>query len=347
MSLFLEQFLRDYTEAVDGLWDEIEPQVYDVLWPETAQPLRLTFDPEALPEHPTAQLLIFGLPLLDELLQTAQARAQAAHVYVDDLNLQPYRLEQQVRHDMSVPTGTTLELSAPRPAYVAHGMFWFEVSYLGDEKTQALIAAAVDRRYGRLVRHLEPLLTDDRLGEERRWPFPDAPALPLDRAYMLARERVVRSVVTEANSQQRARQAQAGREITRMERYFADMTEELNTRMAKAAAKSEDTATFAQRKVALAREAATRIDELRRKAGVRAHLRLRNLLHLSVPRLFLQARLTGPKLSPPPPFSLSWDPLTEKTDALDCRHCGQPTYTLVLDRRGGLRCPVCSAGHPH
>jgi hypothetical protein len=343
MTTLLEQFLRDYTEAIDGVWDEIEPQVYDVLWPDQTQPLRLTFDPEALPEHPEAQLLTFGLPLLDELLGAAQVRGQVAHIYYDALNLQPYRLEQQVRRELTVPAGTELELSLPRPSYVAHTVFWFEASFLGDEKTQAVVSAAVDRRYGRLVRHLEPLLADDELGEERRWPFPDAPTLPLERAYLLARERVVRTVAAEANSQQRARQAQAGKEIARMERYFADMSEELDTRIAKARAKSEDVAPLLQRKAALEREAATRIDELRRKAGVRAELRLRNLLHLSVPRLFLRARLSGPKLPPIQLQSISWDPLTEKTDALDCSNCGQPTYTLILDRRAGLRCPACAS----
>jgi len=193
-----------------------------VLWPDQAQPLRLTFDPEALPEHPSAQLLTFGLPLLDELLGAAQTRGQVAHAYYDARNLQPYRLEQQVRRDLTVPAGTALALSPPRPAYVA----------------------------------------------------------------------------AEANSQQRARQAQAGKEIARMERYFADMAEELDTRMAKAKAKGEDIAPLVQRKAALEHEAATRIDELCRKAGVWAKLRLRNLLHLSVPRLFLRARLSGPKLPP-------------------------------------------------
>ncbi|NTW97758.1 MAG: hypothetical protein HGB28_04325 [Oscillochloris sp.] len=338
----LEQFLRDYAEAVDGLWDEIEPQVYDVLWPQAEQPIRLTFDPEALPEHPSAQLLTFGLPLLDELLGAAQERGQVAQVYYDDLNLQPYRLEQQVLRDLSVPAGTRLELTAPRPLYVAHGIFWFEVSYLGDEKTQALISAAVDRRYGRLVRHLEPLLGGTGLDEQRRWAFPDAPAIPLERAYLLARERVVRTVATEANSQQRERHGRAEREITRMERYFADMGEELEVRIAKAAAKGEETASLAQRKLALEREAALRIDELRRKAGVRAQLRLRNLLHLSVPRIFLRAQLSGPKLPPSPALTVSWDPLTEKTDALDCPHCARPTYALALERRGEIRCPACA-----
>lgn len=342
MTTLLEQFLRDYTEAADGIWDEIEPQVYDVLWSEQPLPVRLTFDPEALPEHPTAQLLTFGLPLLDELLSSAQERGQIAQVAYDNLNLQPYRLEQQVQRDLTVPTGMELKLSPPRPCYVAHAMFWFEASYLGDEKTQVILAAAIDRHYGRLVRHLDPLLNGEELSEERRWPFPDATAIPLPHAYRLARERVVRNVAAEANGQQRARREQANKEIARMERYFADMADELTTRMAKAATKGEETAPLVQRKAALEREAATRIDELRRKAGVRVQLRLRNLLTLSIPRFFLHAQLHAPKQQPIQLQRISWDPMTEKTDALACPQCGQPTYTLSFDRRKGLGCPACS-----
>ena len=68
----LESFLRDYLDKTGGIWEEIEPQVYDMVLPEgTALPgrpneggvVRLTFDPEALPEHPAAQLASFGTPL--------------------------------------------------------------------------------------------------------------------------------------------------------------------------------------------------------------------------------------------------------------------------------------------
>lgn len=53
----LEAFVRTYLETAGGAWEEVEPQVYDVLLPDTAAtsgPQRITFDPEALPEHPGA-----------------------------------------------------------------------------------------------------------------------------------------------------------------------------------------------------------------------------------------------------------------------------------------------------
>ncbi len=75
----LELFLRTYLETVGGVWDEVEPQVYDVLVPgEVGGVQRITFDPEALPEHPAAQLASFGTPFIDGLLADAMRRGRAA-----------------------------------------------------------------------------------------------------------------------------------------------------------------------------------------------------------------------------------------------------------------------------
>ena len=82
----LEAFLRDYLDKTGGIWEEVEPQVYDMVLPDgTTLPgrggegsvIRLTFDPEALPEHPAAQLASFGTPLVDRLLDDAVKRGRA------------------------------------------------------------------------------------------------------------------------------------------------------------------------------------------------------------------------------------------------------------------------------
>ena len=71
----LEQFVRDYAEARGGAWDQIEPRVYDLLI--GSEITRVAFDPEALPEHPQAQLASLGSPLLDGLLADAAERVGA------------------------------------------------------------------------------------------------------------------------------------------------------------------------------------------------------------------------------------------------------------------------------
>jgi hypothetical protein len=342
----LEQFFRDYVDAIGGIADEVEPQVYDVLWPDADEPQRVTFDTEALPEHPSAQLLTFGLPLLDAMLEDAQQRGQVARAALDHVHLEPYGIETQIQRELTLPAATRLDVQQVRPRYVLHTLFWFEATYLSDEKEQTLYTAALDRYYGRLVRHLEPL-DHAQVRDERLWPHPDAPAIPLDQAYLLARERVVRNVNAAANSHQRERRERLGKQIAQMEQYFSDMRAEVEERIRKAQTRDEETGSLQERITALERERTLRIDELRRKAVTQVTLHLTSMLHLAIPRLFVRARLQPARTSnrlPELPLTITWDPLVEKTDALDCPACHTPTYTLISGPRDTYGCPTCQAG---
>ncbi len=343
MSDPLEQFLLEYVETVGGLTDTIEPQVYDVLFPESAKPLRVVFDPDALPEHPSAQLLTFGSALLDELLEKAHTRGRAATAFLDDVHLAPHTLVERIKRDLVLAQELTMQLGAVRPLYVTHSLFWFEVTFIGDEKDQVLHPIAIDRYYGRQVRYLETLLDGERLADIRCWAYPDATARPLDQAYLTARDGVARTVKAELNTRQHDTKAQLATQTERMKRYYADLRAELNERVDRATARGEETESLRARLAALEREQALRLDELQRKAQLRVQLRLTNLLHVKIPRLFLNARLIfDDKKRAPLPLKLSWDPLVEKTDALDCPNCQHPTFELRLSQRKELRCPNCA-----
>src|SRR5690348_1881440 len=85
----LEDFLREYADVTGGVWDEVEPQVYDLILPSLdpegagGEPaiVRVAFDPEAIPEHPGAQLASFGTPLVNRLLADAVDRGRHARLY--------------------------------------------------------------------------------------------------------------------------------------------------------------------------------------------------------------------------------------------------------------------------
>src|SRR5437762_264208 len=101
----LEGFVRTYLETTGGAWDEVEPQVYDVLLPEAEGTglARITFDPEALPEHPGAQLASFGTPFIDGLLNDALRRGRWGRFYLVGLNLAPHDLAGRVRRAVTLP----------------------------------------------------------------------------------------------------------------------------------------------------------------------------------------------------------------------------------------------------
>src|SRR3954465_5523237 len=112
----LEAFLRDYSEVVGGLWEEIEPQVYDLMLPPPGEPevVRVAFDPEALPEHPGAQLASFGTPLVDRLLADAVARGRYVRLYFIGLNLAPHDLAGFLRRALTLPEESTLKPEGAR-----------------------------------------------------------------------------------------------------------------------------------------------------------------------------------------------------------------------------------------
>lgn len=339
----LEQFLIEYVDAVGGIADAIEPQVYDVLLPDAATPQRIALDPDALPEHPSAQLLTFGSTLLDDLLARAHTRGQIGIVFLDDVHLTPHALAQRVTRELALPEQITLRIESTRALYVTHSIFWFEATFFGDEKEQALYPLAMDRYYNRQVRYLDEWLASERLAETRRWAFADAATVPLAQAYLAAREAVTRTVRAEAHARQQDAHTRLATQTERMQRYYADVRAELDERIAKAQARGEQVESLRARRDALDREERIRLDELARRAHVRVELRLVNLLHVKIPRVFLHTRPTAKQWATlhPASLTLTWDPLVEKTDALVCPHCQRPTFELRVNRQGVLHCGEC------
>ena len=112
--------------------------------------------------------------------------------------------------------------------------------------------------------------------------------------------------------------------------------------------KRDQTESLRLRLEAVGREEAVRLQDLRRKAALRVELRVRNMLHLKSPRLFLAAQVGVVRRGPARaiPLTLTWDPLTGKLDAVACPHCQQPVYEFGLTPRGELRCAGCTSLTP-
>src|SRR3954469_16265492 len=140
----LEAFLRDYAEVVGGLWEEVEPQVYDLMLPAPGEPevVRVAFDPEALPEHPGAQLASFGTPLVDRLLADAVRCGRRAELYLVGLNLAPQNLAGRIGRALTLSSGLELRVGRVRPLHFPQAVFWFEATFVSDQKEQELLPVA-------------------------------------------------------------------------------------------------------------------------------------------------------------------------------------------------------------
>jgi hypothetical protein len=351
----LEEFVRDYLEVAGGVWDEVEPQVYDVLLPPEASDgpqdaggreiLRVAFDPEALPEHPGSQLASFGTPLVDRLLQGAIRRGAYARAHWNGLNLSPHDLPGRVRRGLRLPDGARLEIERARPLDFVQAVYWFEAVFVSDQKEEEILSVAMDLRSGRQVRHLEKLLDESHLAEEPSLRLPEARRRSAAAAYPEARQQVIRSISSLANARRRELTVRTQRQIARMVQYYADLRSEIGEQARRARDRGEDAARFDQRREALHREEKLRVSELERKSAMRVQLKLIHVMEVRQPKLLVRTSAV-PERKPAAPLELDlvWDPLVESLEPADCRNCGRPTLVLACDRRNRLVCPQCAGG---
>jgi hypothetical protein len=218
-------------------------------------------------------------------------------------------------------------------------VFWFEATFTSDQKEQEVLPLAIDRHYGRQVRHLEQLLDPSRLGERFSPPLPEAPSIDRCAAYLLAREQTVRTIAALANTRARELAERLDRQAVRMSKYYNDLAEELEEQRQRAAARGEEDLKFAARRDALSRERDLRIAELRRKNALSVQLRLLNLLVIRQPKLLVHA-VARPATGAPLPLELVFDPLIEAVEAPPCPVCQRPSFELHR-QRSALVCPAC------
>jgi hypothetical protein len=310
----------------------------------------VAFDPEALVEHPGAQLATYGTPLVERLLGDAVAQGRHAELCLVGLNIAPQGLADRAARALTLPEAAALRVERVRVLHFAQALFWFEATFLSDQKEQELLPVALDLHYGRQVRHLERLLDRTHLAPEPWSPLPEARRLGLVAAYPIARDRVVRTVAALANMRSRELFERLGRQVARMRRYYSDLCAEVEEQAERAGKRGEeDMAKFASRRETLEREEQLRIGELRQKSSLKVHLRLINLLKIQQPKLLLQAtvhRAGSGASAVAVPVELVWDPLVEGFEAVSCPHCGHPTFILRSNRPGTLACPDCESKTP-
>jgi hypothetical protein len=329
----LEQFIRDYTESCGGAWDEIEPQVYDLLIGPDIIPV--AFDPEALPEHPNTQLLSLGSPLLDRLLDDAAQRWSSSRFYRIGLNLHPHDLESRLRRAISLPPDATANIERIRTMNFPQAVFWFKATFASDQKEEEILQIGIDLHHLREVRHLELLLTSNRLSEDPQINLPETHHSSLAAGYRAARGQVAPTIASLASTRRRECAGRVERQIARMSGYYAQLREEAEEQVARTA----DPARVAARREAIDREERLRIAELRQKSTVRVQVKLASVMVIQQPKLLLFTEIFD-KLRAVGLLNVVWDPLAEAIEATPCPTCGQPTFAFRIFRHG-LGCASC------
>jgi hypothetical protein len=346
----LEEFVRDYAETIGGTWDEVESEVYDLLLPPLGSDadlldtpvqdvVRVAFDPEAIPEHPGAQLASFGTPLVDRLLADARARGGFGQFYFLGLNLAPHDLAGRARRGFQLPPDVHCTVERLRALHFPLAFFWFEGTFISDQKEETILPVALDLHFRRQLRHRDKLLDYSRLSEKPAQVLAEAPHAGLASAFPLACAEVMRTLSTLAYARDRDLRERLDRQVSRLYKYYGDLRQEL---AGATRAKDDDDAKSrrASRLDAVAREERLRVAELRQKNSLRVALRLVSAMVIFQPKFLLHCRLEAPK-RPAAPLDLVWDPLLDCLEAIPCPTCGRPSFHLDLAREGRITCDEC------
>ncbi|MEZ4630131.1 MAG: hypothetical protein R2880_05380 [Deinococcales bacterium] len=314
----LESFILDYLDRVGGAWERLEPQLYQALLPQVVlkrlklfsvdEELLLSFDPEALADYPKAELIVFGNPLLDQILADAKSYGQSAEIYLSGFDLHPYKLEAMIEKIMGV---RVLELKQ-RPLMCRYAWFWFEVSLTSDEKEQDLIPVILDMQLGDKANHLPEVLERFHQLDEPVYPYPDAPMLHLTELYERARQLASGSAMQLARRRKEELDLRADHEELRIKSYFEDLHEELSLRQGKAVQKGEDIAKYEQQALQLVLEEKVRLQDIADKRRLELNLKLINVLWIVQPKLALRLRIQEAKQQRE--LEALWDPATRKID---------------------------------
>jgi hypothetical protein len=344
----LEDFLSRYAEVTGGVWDEVEPQVYDLMLPVSQsgwdpEIVRVAFDPEAVPEHPGAQLASFGTPLVDRLLADAVSRGRHVELFMVGLNLAPQGLASRIRRTISLPDGFDIQIERERVLHFPQALFWFEATYLSDQKEQEILTVGIDLHHSRQVRHLDELVDRARLADVPWTLLPEAPHSGLAVAYPIARDRVIRTLSSLANSRSRELGERLSRQLERMGKYYRDLRKEVEEQAEKARNRAEDLSKFTSRRQALDREEQLRTTELRQKSQLKVDLRLINLLLIYQPKILLRTNVTSAG-SLVGRLQWVWDPLIDALEATPCASCRNPTFQFAVNRQKQLVCTACANG---
>lgn len=341
----LEQFVRDYLDLMGGAWDEIEPGVYDLIDPvcerqsaaENAGVTRITFDSEALAEHPQAQLASFGAPLIDRWLQHTLRQKRQLHLYRLGLNLAPHDLAGRLRRVLMLPEGATPEVEKCRPLDFPQAVYWFLATFTSDQKEEEVVPAAVDLHYLRLARHYDKLLERECLAEHPGQRLPEPPRASVAAGLALAQESVLRTTLGLANARSRELRQRVAKQAERMQTYYDDLKAEL----AGGRQRQLEAQELQRRMTAIEREARHRIDELYAKSRIAVRVRLLHVAVIHQPKLALRVQVRLSSASPEP-LRLVWDPLLETVEAAPCGSCHRPTLAWELGARDLLVCPECA-----
>ena len=212
-------------ERAEGLFEALLPEELAGRIGVNAGLFRFTFDPEAAAEEENIELLAFGSSLLSNLLDYGAARDRISHGYVTGLYLDDQRILSQVKRDVRVD-GADVEFTGRKTLNVHFIRFTFHASFTSDVREEHIRSAAVDLSTGQLARQWESISEYHNFMATPSFACPDAAAVPLADAYVIARSEILSQLAPVSGGIRRAMEQRLREESNRIRNFYESYREE-------------------------------------------------------------------------------------------------------------------------
>ncbi|MGH7334336.1 MAG: hypothetical protein ACREKS_16655 [Candidatus Rokuibacteriota bacterium] len=338
----LEAFTLTALDLLGGAAEELTAGLYTALWPAAGnghlETRQLAFDPELIDERPDAELVTFGSPALEELIQRATASGRVGQAFLT-APVSPTRtvVDQLTRAYRFRDSVWVAEHG--HPWWLPAGIFLFRVRYLSDAREEDLVQVAVNLAAGRILRRLDEAIECHSAVSDPAAAWPMMAEVPAGSAYALARAELEQKLVSPLGLRRRELTARLARESGRATAYYDELIREREEQRAGLADTAPERAQMEARLTTLRLEREGRLGELRSKYRLEAEVSLRSLLRLYLPRLVVAGQLTGKRGEAA--LTCVWDPVEHAAEPVRCPHCRGLTYELGLHRAGTHACVSC------
>ncbi len=344
----VREFVVECIEAAGGAVDA-HNHVAEALLPEELEPVfggrplvPIAFDGDTLEEHPDAELVTVGTPVLDALIDYAGRHGTASAGVIETDRLRKKGFLETVQSELTF-VGCRLRHDErdQESRWAAYAVFHFRVSLVSDERRERIAVVPVNLWSNRPAPDLAEELPHLSIGSERRWLIPEAARVPAAEGYATA----CAFVEEEVRRLQEIYQARVLRrlevDVARTTEYYEAIAAELRLRVEREGDDPQSRPALEQKIAATLAEKERKLHEIAEKYRLRATVRLVAARLLWQPKVF--GRFLVDRKQVTRELTLAYDPVLERLELPACEGCGRPARRLTIsgDR---LVCLDCGAG---
>jgi hypothetical protein len=339
----VEAFTLAAIEGLGGVAEEQAPGLYTVLWPSEegagdVETRQLAFEPDAIEEDSTVELVTFASPTLERIVRLATASGWVSRAFLGAPSPPPRGIAERVARSYHFLDAFWTPGTA-RPWWFPAGIFLFRASYLSDAREEDLVEIGIGLADRRILRRLGETVERFGLVSDAPAAWPMMPEVTATDAYAVARDELERRLVAPLGVRRRELASRLAHERGRAAAYYDELIREIGEEQASLSAEAPERAALDGRLRAVRVERDGRLAELGRTYAMTVEVSLLSVLRLYLPRLVIQGTLASKRESVP--LALVWDPVEQTGEPLRCECCRALTYEAGPHRTGIVACPKC------